>query len=409
MLRAVANSRARTLAHAALGRLRHGRLEVVEGGQRRAFGPSDAELRAEVRVRDPAFWTSLPRRTVGLAEQWMDLGWDCDDLVTLGRMFIRELRAFDGIRRLLLPFQRAAGLIPRNTRVGARRNVEAHYDLGNDLFALFLDETMTYSCALFERPDISLREAQEAKLDLACRSLELRPVDHLLEIGTGWGSLAIHAASRYGCRVTTTTISPAQHELAAQRVREAGLADRVTLLLDDYRDLSGSFDKLVSIEMIEAVGWQYFDLFFRRCSELLRRDGLMLLQAIVIEDRAFETEKASKSFANTYIFPGGSLPSLEAIRRCTDRCTDMRPLAVDELTEHYPETLRRWRERFLARVEHAEALGYDQRFRRLWELWLAWCEAGFVERRLGDVQLLLAKPGYRLAAARPAADSPALA
>jgi cyclopropane-fatty-acyl-phospholipid synthase len=403
MLRHVPNLPSRSLAFGALRRLRHGRLEVVEGGRRLAFGPAGAELRAEVRVLDPGFWRSLARGTVGLAERWMDFAWDCDDLVALGRMFVRELQAFDRVRRLLIPVQRAARLIPRNTREGARRNVAAHYDLGNDLFALFLDETMTYSCAVFDDSEASLREAQEAKLDLACRKLELRPGDHLLEIGSGWGSLAIHAASRYGCRVTTTTISRAQYELAVRRVQDAGLADRVTVLLEDYRDLRGRYDKLVSIEMIEAVGWQYFDLFFRRCSELLRPDGLMMLQAIVIDDQAYEAEKASKSFANTQIFPGGCLPSVEVIRRCTARATDMRALAVEDITGHYPETLRRWRERFLTRAERAETLGYDRSFRRLWELYLAWCEAGFLERRLGDLQLLLAKPAYRAAPSRLAA------
>jgi len=390
---------ARLLAHAALRQLRYGRLEVVEAGQRMAFGPPGADLRAEVRVLDPGFWRSLWRGTVGLTERWTADAWDCDDLVALGRMFVRELPSFDRVRRLLVPVQRAVRLIPRNTRFGARRNVAAHYDLGNDLFTLFLDETMTYSCALFERPDATLREAQEAKLDLACRKLELRPDDHLLEIGTGWGSLAIHAASRHGCRVTSTTISREQHQLASRRVQEAGVSDLVSVVLEDYRELAGRYDKLISIEMIEAVGWQYFDIFFRRCSELLRPDGLMLLQAIVIADQAFEAEKASKSFANTYIFPGGCLPSREVIRRCTSRHTDMTAVDSEDITAHYPQTLRHWRERFMANSERVAGLGYDRPFRRLWELYLAWSEAGFRERRLGDVQVLLAKPAHR--AARP--------
>jgi cyclopropane-fatty-acyl-phospholipid synthase len=406
----VANFAARNLASAALGRLRHGRLEVVEDGRRRSFGPAGADLRAEVRVRDPRFWRSLARGTIGLAEGWMGFAWDCDDLVSLGRIFVRELPAFDRVRRLLVPLQRVAGLVPRNTRAGARRNVAAHYDLGNELFALFLDESMTYSCAVFDRPEATLREAQESKLDLACRKLELEPEDHLLEIGSGWGSLAIHAASRYGCRVTTTTISPAQHELASRRVREAGLADRIVVLLEDYRDLNGRFDKLVSIEMIEAVGWQYFDLFFGRCSQLLSPDGLMLLQAIVIDDRAYEAAKASKSFANTYVFPGGCLPSLDLIGRSTSRHTDLRAVAVEDISASYPLTLRRWREHFLGRVEELEKLGYDGRFRRLWELYFAWCEASFLEERLRDVQLLLAKPAYRAGRVlRRGSPAPALA
>jgi cyclopropane-fatty-acyl-phospholipid synthase len=385
----------RRLAFAVLSRLRHGRLELVEDGRRYAFGPADAGLSATVFVRDRRFWRALPRGSVGLAEAWMEGWWDCDDQVTLVRLFARELPALDRVRRLLVPLQRVARLVPQNTRAGARRHIAAHYDLGNDLFELFLDETMTYSCAVFDPPEATLREAQEEKLDRACRKLELRPDDHLVEIGAGWGSLAIHAAAHYGCRVTTTTISRRQKELAARRVAQAGVADRVTLLFQDYRDLPGTYDKLVSIEMIEAVGWQYFDLFFRRCSELLRPEGLMLLQAIVIDDRAYEAEKATKSFANTFIFPGGCLPSLEVIARCVAGSTDMRAVGLEDITEHYPETLRRWRERFFENEARLEALGYDARFRRLWEMYLTWSEGGFRERRLGDVQLVLAKPDYR--------------
>jgi cyclopropane-fatty-acyl-phospholipid synthase len=263
------------------------------------------------------------------------------------------------------------------------------------MFRLFLDESMTYSCAYFESPDLSLAEAQEAKLDLVCRKLELTPDDHLLEIGSGWGSLALHAAGRYGCRVTTTTISREQREVAVERVREGGLEDRVTVLLQDYRDLRGRFDKLVSIEMIEAVGWQYFDTFFRRCGELLHPHGLMLLQAITVVDRAYELEKATRSFIKQLIFPSGCLPSVEVIRRGVDRVTDMRMLDLEDITPHYPETLRRWRENFLRSANRAADLGYDLRFRRLWELYFAWCEGGFRERRIGDVQALLAKPSYR--------------
>jgi cyclopropane-fatty-acyl-phospholipid synthase len=254
---------------------------------------------------------------------------------------------------------------------------------------------MTYSCAYFESPDVTLREAQEAKLDRICRKLELGPDDHVVEIGTGWGSFAMHAAGRYGCRVTTTTISREQHALALERVREAGLQDQVSVVLEDYRDLRGRFDKLVSIEMIEAVGWQYFDLFFRRCAELLRPSGLMVLQAITVEDRAYELEKASRSFIKQLIFPAGCLPSVEVIRRCVSRVTDMRMLDLEDITEHYPETLRRWRENFVTSADRVAELGYDLRFRRLWELYFAWCEGGFRERRIGDVQALFAKPSYR--------------
>jgi cyclopropane-fatty-acyl-phospholipid synthase len=271
-----------------LRRLREGRIEILGGGRVRAFGPPAAPLRARIRTRGTAFWRALPRGSRALAETYAAGDWDCDDLVSLVRIGAREMPRLDRWRRPLAPLLGLLTRVPRNTRTGARRHIAAHYDAGNDLFRLFLDESMTYSCALFEPPGVSLREAQEAKLERICRKLELRPDDHVLEIGTGWGSFALHAAGRYGSRVTTTTISAEQHRLASERVREAGLEDRVTVLLEDYRDLRGRYDKLVSIEMIEAVGWQYFDLYFRRCGELLDPEGLMLLQAIVIDDRAYE-------------------------------------------------------------------------------------------------------------------------
>jgi cyclopropane-fatty-acyl-phospholipid synthase len=378
-----------------LGRLREGRIEVVEDGRRRGFGPPDAPLVATVRVHDPSFWRALLGGSRRLADAYGSGVWDTDDLVTLVRIGAREIPRLDRWRLPVARLRNAFSRIPRNTRAGARRHVAAHYDLGNDLFRLFLDESMTYSCAVFEPPDASLREAQEAKLERVCRKLELGAEDHVLEIGTGWGSFALHAAGWFGCRVTTTTISRQQHAVATQRVREAGLEDRVTVLLEDYRDLRGRYDKLVSIEMIEAVGWQYFDLFFRRCGELLDPRGLMLLQAIVIDDRAYEVEKASRSFIKEMIFPSGCLPSVEVISRCVARATQLRMLDLEDITGHYPETLRRWRENFVRFAGRVTELGYDLRFRRLWELYLAYCEGGFLERRIGDVQALLAGPAYR--------------
>jgi cyclopropane-fatty-acyl-phospholipid synthase len=390
-----------------LGRLREGRLEVVERGRRYAFGPAAAPLVATVRVHDPSFWRALLGGSRSLADAYAAGAWDTDDLVTLVRIAAREMPRLDRWRRPLAPLRNLLSRVPRNTRAGARRHIAAHYDLGNDLFRLFLDESMTYSCAVFERPEASLREAQEDKLERVCRKLELGPDDHVLEIGSGWGSFALHAAGRFGCRVTTTTISSEQHEVASQRVHDAGLDDRVTVLLEDYRDVRGRYDKLVSIEMIEAVGWQYFDLFFRRCDELLDPRGLMLLQAIVIDDRAYEVEKTSRSFMRELIFPAGCLPSVEVISRCVSRATRLRLLDLEDITGHYPETLRRWRENFLRFAGRAGELGYDLRFRRLWELYLAYSEGGFRERRIGDVQALFAGPAYRepLVLRAPAARS----
>jgi cyclopropane-fatty-acyl-phospholipid synthase len=396
---------ARSFATTVLRGLREGHVEIVDGSWRRRFGPADAALRTTIHVHDsPRFWAAAARAsTPALADAYADGGWDCDDLVTLVRIFAREMPRFDAARRPVAPLRNALTRIPRNTREGARRHISAHYDLGNDLFALFLDETMTYSCGIFERDDEPLEDAQLRKLRRICEKLELGPDDHVLEIGSGWGSLALHAAGTYGCRVTTTTISREQHAVAVERIRAAGLDGLVTVLLEDYRDLRGRYDKLVSIEMIEAVGWQYFDAFFGHCGGLLTPDGLMLLQAITIDDRAFEVEKASRSFIKEHIFPAGCLPSVEVIARSTRQASPLRVVDLEDITEGYPETLRRWREAFAAAAERAAALGYDRRFRRLWDLYLCWCEGGFRERRINDVQVLLAGPRYR--GTRPGARS----
>jgi cyclopropane-fatty-acyl-phospholipid synthase len=382
-----------------LSRLRRGQIEVIEPDRRRTFGPDGAELRATVTIHDPAAWRGPLRGSVGLGETYVDGLWETDDLVALIRIAARELRELDGLRGAVARprglLHRLRHLVPENTRSGARDNISAHYDLGNDLFAAFLDERMMYSCAYFPRDGASLEEAQLAKLDRICEHLRLGPDHHLLEIGTGWGGMAIHAARTTGCRVTTTTISQAQHELAERRVAEAGLGDQVTVLLEDYRDLRGRYDRLVSVEMIEAVGWQYFEEYFRRCDELLADDGAMLLQAITIDDSIYEVEKGAKSFANTHVFPGGCLPSKGMIAACLERATSMRQVWVDDITAHYPPTLAAWRERFFAAWERLRSHGYDERFRRLWDFYLSSSEAGFRERRIGDVQALFAKPGWR--------------
>jgi cyclopropane-fatty-acyl-phospholipid synthase len=381
--------------------LRHvgdGRIELSDDGRQRAFGPAGAELRASVTVHDPAAWRGPLRGSLGLGETYVDGAWDSDDLVALIRIAARELRDLDGLRGLVArprgALHRLRGLVPAQTRGQARESIAAHYDLGNDLFSAFLDQRMQYSCAYFERPEASLEEAQLAKLERICRRLRLGPDTHLLEIGSGWGGLAVHAAAEHGARVTTTTISCEQHALATERVRAAGLGDRVAVLLEDYRDLRGSFDRVVSVEMIEAVGWRQFNEYFRRCSRLLAPDGLMLLQAITIDDRLYEAEKASRSFANTHVFPGGCLPSNRVIAECLARETDMRQIWSEDITAHYPPTLAAWRRSFHAAWEDLRGHGYDERFRRLWDFYLCSSEAGFRERRIADVQALFAKPGF---------------
>jgi cyclopropane-fatty-acyl-phospholipid synthase len=413
LARVVTGALARPIVRTLLRGTRHGALTIIEGGRSRPFGTAAAGAPAPVIVvHDSRFYSGLLRGSLGVSEAYSEGWFDCSDLAELARLAALNMPALDRWRRGIRPFvagpQSLLSWCARNTPKRSRRRIAAHYDIGNDFFSLMLDETMTYSCAIFESPEASLHQAQIAKLDRICRKLELTPQDHVLEIGTGWGAFAIHAASQYGCRVTTTTISGEQHRLALERIRAAGLEDRITVLLEDYRDLEGRFDKLVSIEMIEAVGWQYFDTFFERCASLLAPDGAMLLQAITIDERAYDVEKAKRSFANTHVFPGGCLPSLSVISGSVARVTDMRPIALEDITSHYVRTLRCWRENFLAQLERVRSLGYDGRFQRMWELYLAYCEGGFGGGRIGNVQLLLAKPQFRPAAIE-GSSSPAAA
>lgn len=384
----------RVLASVLLRQICVGSLVIVDGGRRRAFGRGTPT--ATIHLHDVRFWRMLMRGSRGLAESYSQGMWDSPDLVAVIRLAARNAVLIDRVRVFTAPFwtphQRVRALLRRGTRRQRRKDIAFHYDLGNDLFERMLDPTMMYSCALFEREGMTLEEASVAKLERVCERLEIGPEDHVLEIGTGWGGFAIHAAATRGCRVTTTTISREQHDYAVTRVREAGLADRVTVLMCDYRDLRGRYDKLVSIEMIEAVGWQHIGTFFQRCSQLLTPHGAMLLQAITIDDRAYEVEKASKSFIREYIFPGGTLPSMEVITRHVARRTDLQTVGLEDITSSYVETLRRWRQNFAAHTDELAEMGYDEHFQRLWTLYLSYCEGGFAERRICDVQLLLAKP-----------------
>nr|MBF6621708.1 class I SAM-dependent methyltransferase [Patulibacter sp.] len=290
-----------------------------------------------------------------------------------------------------------------NTVARARRQISAHYDLSNDFFALFLDPTMSYSSAVFDPPTLDLHAAQIEKIDRLCRKLRLEPGMRLLEIGTGWGALALHAARHYGVHVTTVTISREQHALARQRISAAGLDDRIDLRLQDYRDVDGTYDRIVSVEMIEAVGWRDFPTFFAQCDARLSPDGLVAIQAIAIDDRAYEAEKRGRSFINVRIFPGGCLPSSAEMAACVAEHTALRPLASEDLTPHYAETLRRWRNRYSAARDAVAELGYDERFRRLWDLYLAYCQAGFQERRIRLVQDVYAGPAHPTGDYAPAA------
>lgn len=395
------NNLLRNLVCRRLDSLDHGRIVLDEGGRRREFGRSgDSDLSVAVEVRDPRFYGQLMfGGSLGAAEAYIRGFWTCDNLVDLIRIFCRNATVSAGLEsgpvRLLSPVARLSHWLRRNTTSGSRRNIAAHYDLGNEFFALFLDETMAYSCGIFPRPSSSLFEASVAKFDRIGHKLALAAGDHVLEIGTGWGGFALHAARSFGCQVTTTTISRKQYEYTRRIVADAGLADRVTVLYKDYRALTGTYDKLVSIEMIEAVGHQFFDTYFRACSERIKPDGMMLLQTITIPDQRYDAYRRGVDFIQRYIFPGGCLPSVGAICHSVGRATDMRPAHLEDLTPHYAETLAIWRQRFHANLDRVRALGFSDEFIRTWEYYFCYCEGAFRERAIGDVQMLLAKPASR--------------
>jgi cyclopropane-fatty-acyl-phospholipid synthase len=393
---------ARRIVLRQLERLNRGRLRLTDGTDSYFFGAADPSgISAHITVSDPRFYSELAfGGSIGGGEAYMHGYWHCDDLVALVRLLLQNRSVLDGMEggaaRFTIPLQKLFHWVNRNTHEGARRNIAAHYDLGNDFFSLWLDESMMYSSAIFERPDMSLHEAQQARLDHICQKLQLRPDDHVVEIGTGWGGFAMHAARNYGCRVTTTTISAEQYELAWQRVVDAGLHDRITLLLDDFRDLEGKYDKLVSIEMIEAIGHDLFVPYFRKCSELLKPDGAMLIQAITIADQQYEEYRKSVDFIQRYIFPGGHLPSLGVMTDAAARHTDMRLLGLEDIGLHYATTLNRWRENFIAQLDQVRRIGYPEPFIRMWEYYLCYCEGAFLERAISDVQVVFTKPRSRL-------------
>ena len=384
-----------------LSGLRHGRLTVNDSIDSHVFGDAGPDqLAATVTIHNPSVYQQiLSGGSVGAAEAYMQGYWSCDDLTTVLRILTRNRETVNQLDRkqglLKRLFRRGYHALRSNTRPGARQNIQAHYDLGNDFFSLFLDETMMYSSAMFDQPDTSLHQASLTKIDRICRKLRLNPSDHLLEIGTGWGGFAEYAARHYGCRITTTTISREQYEFARQRIEATGLSDRVTLLLKDYRDLEGSFDKLVSIEMIEAVGYEYYDTFFATCGKLLKPNGSMLLQAITMPEQRYQEYLRSVDFIQRYIFPGGCLPSVMTMGQSIASTTDMRIVDLEDFAEHYARTLHCWRDRFFNRIDDVRELGFSDSFIRMWEYYFCCCEAAFLERATGVVQLLAEKPQAR--------------
>ena len=389
---------ARRGLHRALDGLQGGRVTVVDGGAETVHGRGDLAVR--IVVNSPAFYRrAVYGGVLGAGESYMDGDWDCDDLVGLVRLLTRDRRTQDEVDRgrglVANCVDALRHLARRNSRRGSARNVEAHYDLGNDFFRLFLDERMMYSAAVFDDGCDSLEAASTAKIERLCRKLRLAPGEELLEIGGGWGGLAVHAAERFGCRVTTVTLSPAQADHARALVRERGLDGRVDVLLADYRDLTGRFDKLVSVEMIEAVGHRFLPAWFRACSRLLKPDGLLALQAITIRDRRYRQALRSVDFIKKHIFPGGFMPSVSVLVDAAARHADAVLIDLEDIGQDYARTLREWSRRFEARRADIAALGFDERFLRRWRFYFAYCEGGFRERAISDVQMLFAMPGYR--------------
>jgi cyclopropane-fatty-acyl-phospholipid synthase len=389
---------ARSVVLHLLADLPGGRITVVEDGSRHVLG-AQTDLAARVTVHDPALYGRLLRGSLGFADGYVDGMWDADDLVTLVRIAARSMGALDRVRAgaatVTTPARRLAAMRRSNTRARSRRNVEQHYDLGNEFFGLVLDETMGYSCAYWPRPDIAPVDASRANLERVCRLLDLRAGERVLEMGSGWGGLAVYAAGRTGCHVSTVTLSENQRDYIEQLARRAGVSDRVEVLLTDYRDVRGSWDKLVSLEMVESIGAQHLDSFLAACGRLMTPDGLMLMQAITTHDRLFRIDRYSRTFLNQRIFPNGCAPSVEAILAASARTTPLRCVALYDISAHYPPTLRAWRSRLQDNWDRIAALGFDERFRRLWTLYFSYCEAGFLERRVQDRQLLLAGPQWR--------------
>ena len=380
-----------------LSQLRHGGLLLTDDGEQLQFGDTTADLQIRMNILDPAFYRAVATYgSVGAGEAYMDGLWRCDNLVGLVQLLVRNRDMLDGMENGLARLggmaMRTWHALRRNTREGSRRNIAAHYDLGNDFFGLFLSTDLMYSSAIWSSEADTLDEASTRKLERICRKIELKSTDRVIEIGTGWGGFALYAARHYGCHVTTTTISREQHALASERVAAAGLGDRVSLLLKDYRDLEGQYDKLVSIEMVEAIGAPYLDVYFGKVGSLLKPDGLALLQAITIQDHRYAQALASVDFIKRHVFPGSFIPSINALLAAKTRGSDLALTQLEDFGHSYALTLRAWRERFMAHLPQVRAQGFDERFIRMWEFYLAYCEGGFRERSIGVAHLLMAKP-----------------
>ena len=417
MLRPVGNSVSYLAKQAVFRALKHiqfGSITIIEDfegqiskplsfGTRSSSSQSSSEigrhrLNVTLTIRDKSVYRQLLfGGSIALADSYINGEWDTDNLTGLIRLAARNLSVLNQLESrfaaISKTFERANHQLRSNDKSGSRSNVLAHYDLGNDMYQRFLDDTMMYSSAVYKNKNATLAEAQQHKLSLVCQRLQLTADDHVIEIGTGWGGFAIYAAKHYGCQITTTTISDAQYEEAQRRVKAAGLTDKITLLKQDYRELTGQYDKLVSIEMIEAVGHEYLPTFFAKCNSLLKPTGLMVLQAITFNDQNYQNYIDSVDFIQTHIFPGGCLLSNQELNTQFTEQTDMVVKQLHDYGFDYAHTLRDWRTAFMAQRQEIKALGYDEAFIRLWEFYFCYCEGGFLERTIGVVQITAVKPG----------------
>ena len=385
-----------------LNKLAEGELVLIDRKDRYYFGnPANGfQLSAVINVNDDSFYSMLAfGGSIGAGESYIMGHWRSDNLTNVVRIMVRNMELLDGMEngfaRLVTPFRKALHWLNRNTLEGSKNNISAHYDLGNDFFELFLDPSMMYSCGIFETDESTMEQASIAKLKRICDKLDLNENDHVIEIGTGWGGFAIYAARNYGCKVTTTTISQNQYDWASRRVREEKLEHKITLLFEDYRNLQGKYDKLVSIEMIEAVGHRYYDTFFNKCGELLKDNGIMLIQAITIADQRYEQAKNSVDFIQRYIFPGSCIPSNTALLESTTNASDLRLFHLEDIGPHYATTLRLWREEMFRNRDIVKKRGYKEELIRMWDFYLSYCEGGFEERAISDVHMIFAKPWNR--------------
>ena len=396
--------RVKNAIHRRLEKIQGGRLTLIDGDETNIFGrpvEDREDLSVTLYVNDEEFYSTVAfGGSLGAGEAFMLGQWQCDDLVRLVRLMISNRDVLDSLEDRVSPFaiwrRRFLHWLNRNTTSRSRRNIRSHYDLGNEFFKLFLDESMTYSCGFFEDKSSTLAKAQQAKLRIICSKLQLSREDRIVEIGTGWGGFAIYAAKNYGCHVTTTTISDEQYVHVSKLIAKEELADNITLLKKDYRHLEGEFDKLVSVEMIEAVGPQFLDTYLKKCSGLLKSDGIMLLQAITMQDQRYDRALSSVDFIQKYIFPGGFIPSVTAIVESAKRVSDMRLFDLEDIGPHYAKTLMQWKQSFFSRLEEVKSLGYADEFIRMWDYYLCYSAGGFMERVLSDAHFIFVKPNNRI-------------